>query len=59
MSSNDQHYYVAGSAEERTRATSSGNPHAARIHLEMAQRYETWAAAADHNETRPTVLPPL
>ena len=47
MSANDQHYYIARSAEERTRAALAADPRAVRVHLGMAERYETWAAAAE------------
>jgi hypothetical protein len=46
MSGNDQHYYIARSAEERTKAARAVDTRAARVHLEMAERYETWAAGA-------------
>ena len=45
MSRNDQHYYTARSAEERRKAALAVDPRAVRAHLEMARRYETWAAA--------------
>ena len=51
MSFEDRDYYVARAAEERKLATLSNEPKVAEVHLELAEKYEGLARAAEGSPT--------